>query len=84
MAVITYTSAEAIADIQGATYDALKDRFAALAKVIDAVGAERHAVLTEMRRREREVAIKLRMGALSDDDKILYKSVLDSPSFSRA
>ena len=84
MAVITYTSADAIADIPGATYDALRDRFYALAKVIDAVGSERQAALTEMRRREREVAIKLRMGALSDDDKILYKSVLDSPSFSRA
>ena len=84
MAVITYTSADAIADIPGATYDALRGRFHALAKVIDAVGAERQAVLTEMRRRELDVAIKLRMGALSDDDKVLYKSVLDSPSFSRA
>ena len=84
MAVVTYDSSRAIADIPGAAYDALRDRFAELAKVIDAVGAERQAVLTEMRRREREVAIKLRMGALSADDKILYKSVLDSPSFSRA
>lgn len=78
-----YDSAEAIADIPGATYDALRDRFFALAKVIDAVGAERQVLLTEIRRRETEVAIKLRMGALSEDDKILYKSVLDSPSFSR-
>ena len=81
---VTYSSAGAIADIPGATYDALRDRFHGLAKVIDAVGAERQALLTEMRCREREVAIKLRMGALSADDKILYKSVLDSPSFSRA
>lgn len=78
-----YDSAQAIADIPGATYDALRARFVDLAKVIDAVGAERQALLTEIRRREAEVAIKLRMGALTEDDKILYKSVLDSPSFSR-
>ena len=55
-APVTYTSAERIADVPAATYNALRARFRATAKVVDMVSAERKELREEMRRREREVA----------------------------
>lgn len=80
---VTYSSADAIADIPGASYSDLIARFKSLAAVVSSVGAERKALYDEIAAREKEVAIKLRLGSLSDDDKILYREILNSPSFSR-
>lgn len=80
---VTFTSAEAIADLSGATYEALRARFADLASVIDAVSAERKALWDEIRRRETEVAVKLRLGALTEAQKQEYKAIINSPSFSQ-
>ncbi len=79
----TYSDADAIADIPNALYDVLRARFVVLAGVTDAVGAERKALWDEIDRREKEVAIKLRIGALSAADLVLYQSVINSPTFSR-
>ncbi len=79
----TYSSADAIADIPGALYDTLRARFVVLAGVTDAVGAERKALWAEIDRREKEVAAKLRIGALTADELKLYQSVINSPTFSR-
>lgn len=73
----TYNSADAIADIQAASYDSLKARFAALAHVIDAVGNERQALWDEIRRRDTEAAIHMRVSALGEDGKAALRSVLD-------
>lgn len=73
---VTYSSANAITDAPGATYDALRVRFKDLAKAVDAIGAERKAIFDEMRRREKEAAIKIRLGALKADDKAMYREVL--------
>lgn len=80
---VTYTSADALADIPGSTYDQLRARFVDLATVVDAVGAERKLIWDEMRRREREVAIKVRLGALTEEQKIEFKSIINSPTFSQ-
>lgn len=79
---VTYTSADAIADMPGATYDTLRARFVVLAGVVDMVSAERKALWDEIRRREKEVAVKLRLGALTEEQKIEYKAIINSPSFS--
>lgn len=79
----TYTSADAIADVNAASYPELKDRFAQLARVVDAVGAERKALFDEIRRREKEVAIRARLGTLSEADKIMFRDIVNSPAFSR-
>lgn len=81
---VTYTSADAVADIPGATYDALRARFSNLAAVIDTVSAERKALWDEIRRREVEVAVKLRLGALTDAQKLEYKAIINSPTFTQA
>lgn len=80
---VTYTSADAIADPLAETYDVLRARFRDLAGVIDVVSAERQALWTEIRRREREVAIQLRLGALTEEQKQEYKAIINSPSFSQ-
>ena len=79
----TYSSAEAIADIPKATYDALTARFKTLAVVQDVLGAERKALRDEMKRREDEDRIRLRLGALSSDDKATLKTIVNAPTFSR-
>ncbi|MDA8260573.1 MAG: hypothetical protein M0Z99_33900 [Betaproteobacteria bacterium] len=80
---MTYSSDLAIADVPGATYDALRGRFSDLATVVDAVSAERKALWDEIRRREVEVAVKLRLGALTDAQKLEYKSIINSPTFTQ-
>lgn len=72
----TYNSADAIADVSGATYNAIKARFRELADVVDAVGAERKVLRDELKRREQEAAIKVRLGALRESDKAVYREVL--------
>ena len=79
MPAVTYTSAGAISNVHGATYAALHQRFRDLAVVVDAVGAERQAIATEMRAREKEAGIKMRIGAMNADTKVLYRRVIDSP-----
>lgn len=71
-----YDSTQAIADIPGATYTALRARFRKLADVVDVLMAERKAVLDEMRRREVDAKAQLRLGALSEADKAVYRKVL--------
>ncbi len=75
---VTYNSADALKDISGAKYQALKDRFAALAAIIDAVGNERQALDVEIKRREKEAAAQIRLGALKKTDRDVYRAVLDS------
>lgn len=79
----TYDSTKAIADVSQATLAALKARFKELAGVVDAVGAERKALLDEISRREKEVAIGTRFSTLSDADRAMYKEVVNSPTFSK-
>lgn len=76
-----YDSSSAIVDVQATDYAVLTARFKELASVVDLLSAERKAINDEMKRREKEVAIKLRMGALSESDKVLYRGVLESPNF---
>lgn len=80
---VTYDSAQAIADIKAATYDALRARFVALAAVVDAVGAERQALATEIRAREKEAELKLRMGSLTEEQKAIYRAIVNSPTFAQ-
>lgn len=83
MIPVKYDSAEAIADVSVETYETLRARFAALADVVDMVSAERKALWDEILRREQEVAIKLRLGGLTDEQKREYKAIINSPSFAR-
>lgn len=80
---VTFTTAAALPDLSAATYDALRARFVDLATVVDVVSAERKALFAEIRRREQEVAVKLRLGALTDEQKLEYKAIINSPSFSQ-
>lgn len=80
---VTYDSSQAIADVPGATYDALRDRFVALATVVDVLSAERQKLATEIRAREKEAAAKLRLGTLTEDQKDVYRNIINSPSFGR-
>ena len=79
----TYDSALAIANLRTATYDALKARFAALAPVVDALGAERQALAVEIKRREADAAARARMGTLSADEKLVFKAIINDPNFAR-
>jgi len=79
----TYNSDDAIRDVEGADYATLKAKFKDLAAVVDILHAERKAAFDEIRKREKEVAIKLRLGTLSEADKVLYRDVINSPTFSR-
>lgn len=79
----TYTSAKAILNPQMATYDDLKARFAELAVVVDAVGAERKALHDEIKRREVDAAALARTDRLSRDGKRALRAVVNSPEFSR-
>ena len=71
-----YNSNEAVPNIPGATYQEIKARFRDLAAVADAVGAERKALNDEIRRREKEAAMRGRLGTLKPDDRALYREVL--------
>lgn len=73
---VTYTSDRAIADIPGATYDALQARFRALAAVIDLASAERAALWREISRREKDASIEARLSALSEDGRAAARAVL--------
>ena len=80
----TYDSSTAIADIPGAPYDALKVRFAELAPVVDAVGAERKALNDEIKRREKEARMRSRLGSLlSEEHNAILRAIVNSPEFSR-
>lgn len=75
---VTYTSADAIQDVPGATYPDLQAKFKALAIVMDTLSAERKAIANEMSKRENEAAAKLRLGVLSDAEKVMYRQILES------
>jgi len=79
----TYTSAAAIKDIQGATYDALKARFMELAVVVDIVSAERKSLADEIKRRELDAAMRARVNVLSRDGKRALREVVNSTEFLR-
>jgi hypothetical protein len=74
----TYSSAEAITDIEGADYTTLVARFKDLAGVIDIASAERQAIDSAIRAREKTVAAKLKIGTLSDADKVMYRQILEA------
>lgn len=80
---VTYDSAQAIADIPGATYDALRARFVALASVVDSVSAERQALASEIRAREKEAEAQLRIGSLTEEQKAVYRAIVNSPTFAK-
>ena len=80
----TYDSADALpTDLSTTPYEALRDRFAILAHIVDIVSVERKALWAEISRREREVAILLRLGGLTAEQKEEYKAIINSPSFDR-
>ena len=79
----TYDSKQAIADVSVAPYSALKARFKELAAVVDAVGNERQALDVEIRRRERDAAVQVRVEALTKDGKQALRGALDSAEFSK-
>ena len=79
----TYTSAAAIPDVGRATFDELKARFVELAGVVDAVGAERKALQDEIRRREAEAAMLIRMAGLNRDGKRVLRAVVNSSEFAK-
>lgn len=72
-----YNSADAIADVSAETYDAIRARFRELGRVIDLVSAERKALHDEMSRREADAKALLRLGALSESAKAVYRRVLE-------
>ena len=76
--MVSYSSAEAIRDVAGATFEDLKARFLLLAQVVDMASAERKSIADEIRRREKGAAIALRIGKLTEDDKAVYRKVIDS------
>ena len=76
---VSYNSAGAIKDITTEIYGALRARFVELAVVVDVVSAERQALADEIARREKDAGIRIRLGALSPDDRELYRAVIDSP-----
>ena len=80
---ITYTSAAAILDVRGASYDELKARFRALASVVDAVGAERQALHIEIQGREMSAAALARTSQLSRDGKRALKEIVNSAEFAK-
>jgi hypothetical protein len=77
----TYNSDDALADPVAADYVTLRDRFVATAKIMDVLAGERKVLADEMRKREKEASIKLRLGTLSEADKALYRDVISSPYF---
>ena len=83
MAAVTYDSSQAIADVPGATYDALRDRFVALAGVVDVLSAERQKLATEIRAREKEAEAALRIGSLTEEQKAVYRAIVNSPTFAK-
>lgn len=76
----TYTSADAIADIRGATYDVLLARFRALATVQDVLGNERAQIEAEMKKREADARARLKLDALTPDARVALKAALDAYS----
>lgn len=78
---VTYDSAQAIADVPGATYEALRARFVALATVVDVLSAERQALANEIRAREKEAELQLRIGSLTEEQKAIYRNIINSPTF---
>lgn len=74
----TYSSADAIADIPGATYEDLLAKYKALGTVVGMVSAERKALMDEIKLREAEAKAKLRLGNISEADRAVYRGVLDA------
>ena len=78
---VTYDSSAAIANVAAATYDDLKARFKALVTVLDAVGAERKKLIDEIRKREAEAELKLRLGTLTPAEKEIYREIINASVF---
>ncbi len=75
---VTYSSAEAIANVPGATMPVLRARFRKLANVVDSVGAERQAIHAEMRRRENDGRIQLRLDAMTKPERQAAKTLIEA------
>lgn len=74
--VIRYSSADAITAPSAETYAALRNRFQVLARVIDAVSAERQMIWTEIRKREKSESELLRLGNVSAERKAVLREVV--------
>ena len=81
---VTYDSSAAIANVAAATYDDLKARFKALVTVLDAVGAERKKLIDEIRKREADAELKLRLGTLTPAEKEIYREIINASVFKGA
>lgn len=76
---VTYSSADAIADIPGATNAALKQRINALVKAYASIQAERKAIIDEQEKRDKIVKAKIRIGTpLTADEKTLWHAAVDA------
>lgn len=76
--MITYSSAAAIPDVSAATNATLRARFRELARVADSVGAERQAIHTEIRRRESDGRIQLRLDAMTKPERQAAKTLIEA------
>ena len=80
----TYTSDAAIANVAAATYADLKARFRALVAVMDSVGTERKSIHDEIRKREADAELKLRLGTLTPAEKEIYREIINASVFKGA